>query len=159
MSIGNPYEFVNNLQDSRFLLFYPDIVNQLCKEILLFSKDDLDNMKNIFKELIDYIGVDPLEQLSSIINVYSSSVLSKQFPKVLLLNVSDLRNNQIPPITNDNKLNMISQSAIPFTSSQFLAVLNALPDNKLSYLLNTLRPYQITELTRKIESYKYIGVF
>lgn len=161
MSIGNPREFVNNLQDSRFLLFYPDIVNQLNKEILLFSNDDLSTIKSVFNQLIDYMGVDPLTELISIIKLYSSSVLSKKFPKVLLLDVTNLRNNQIPPTPNENKLNMISQSAIPFTSAQFLSLLNILPEDKLLSLLNTLRPYQVAELQRKIESYdnQYIGIF
>ena len=158
--MNDPNKFIRNLNDTRYLLFYPDIVNRLCDMILFFNQEQISQSKIIFKGLIDYIGVDPVNELTNILKNSSNAVLSKQFPKFLLLNISNIKNNQIPPISEENKQNMISQSAIPFSSQQFLSLFNMLSKEQLNVLIGTLREYQIKELTKeKYMDIRLVGIF
>lgn len=158
--MNDPNKFIRNLNDTRYLLFYPDIVNRLCDMILFFNQEQISQSKIIFKGLIDYIGVDPVNELTNILKNSSNAVLSKQFPKILLLNISNIKNNQIPPISEENKQNMISQSAIPFSSQQFLSLFNMLSKEQLNVLIGTLREYQIKELTKeKYMDIRLVGIF
>lgn len=156
----DPNEFIANLNDTRYLLFYPDIINKLCDMILFFNEQQINESKKIFKSLIDYMGVNPVNELINILKNSSNAVLSKQFPKVLLLNISNIKNNQIPPINEENKKNMISQSAISFSSQQFLMLFNLLSKEQLNILIGTLRKYQIKELTKeKYIDIRLVGIF
>lgn len=156
----DPNEFIANLNDTRYLLFYPDIINKLCDMILFFNEQQINESKKIFKGLIDYMGVNPVNELISILKNSSNAVLSKQFPKVLLLNISNIKNNQIPPINEENKKNMISQSAISFSSQQFLMLFNLLSKEQLNVLIGTLRGYQLKELTKeKYIDIRLVGIF
>ena len=156
----DPNEFIANLNDTRYLLFYPDIINKLCDMILFFNEQQINESKKIFKSLIDYMGVNPVNELINILKNSSNAVLSKQFPKVLLLNISNIKNNQIPPINEENKKNMISQSAISFSSQQFLMLFNLLSKEQLNILIGTLRKYQIKELTKeKYIDMRLVGIF
>ena len=89
----DPNEFIANLNDTRYLLFYPDIINKLCDMILFFNEQQINESKKIFKSLIDYMGVNPVNELINILKNSSNAVLSKQFPKVLLLNISNIKSN------------------------------------------------------------------
>jgi hypothetical protein len=156
----DPNEFIANLNDTRYLLFYPDIINKLCDMILFFNEQQINESKKIFKSLIDYMGVNPVNELINILKNSSNAVLSKQFPKVLLLNISNIKNNQIPPISEENKKNVISQSGIPFSSQQFLMLFNLLSKEQLNILIGTLREYQIKELTKeKYIDIRLVGIF
>ena len=156
----DPNEFIANLNDTRYLLFYPDIINKLCDMILFFNEQQINESKKMFKSLIDYMGVNPVNELINILKNSSNAVLSKQFPKVLLLNISNIKNNQIPPINEENKKNMISQSAISFSSQQFLMLFNLLSKEQLNILIGTLRKYQIKELTKeKYIDIRLVGIF
>jgi hypothetical protein len=158
--MNDPNEFITNLNDTRYLLFYPDIINKLCDMILFFNEQQINQSKIIFKGLIDYMGVNPVNELTNILRNSSNNVLSKQFPKIKLLDISNIKNNQIPPISEENKQNMISQSAIPFSSQQFLSLFNILSKEQLNILLGTLREYQIKELKKeKYMDIKLIGIF
>ena len=159
--MNNPNEFITNLNDARYLLFYPDIINKLCDMILFFNEQQISESKIIFKHLIDYMGVIPINELINILRNSSNNVLSKQFPKSIY-NCSfenKFNNNQIPPISQEKKQNMISQSTIPFSSQQFLSLLNLLSKEQLNILIGTLRQYQIKELTKENYINERIGIF
>jgi hypothetical protein len=55
-----------------------------------------------------------------------------------------MRNNQIPPIRTKDIL--ISQAMFSFTNDQFKALLTLLTVNDLNILLDTLKPYQVSDL-------------
>jgi hypothetical protein len=101
--------------------------------------------------------------LAEIIRNSASFLVSNKFPNVKLLDIKTLKNNQIPPINEKEKNNLISQSMIPFTNQQFKSLLLLLSSEQLNMLLNTLRPYQIEDLSvsfkNKIENYfSFIGI-
>jgi hypothetical protein len=158
----DPNEFIANLNDTRYLLFYPDIINKLCDMILFFNEQQINESKKIFKSLIDYMGVNPVNELINILKNSSNAVLSKQFPKSIF-NCSfetKVKNNQIPPISEENKKNVISQSGIPFSSQQFLMLFNLISKEQLNILIGTLREYQIKELTKeKYIDIRLVGIF
>jgi hypothetical protein len=101
--------------------------------------------------------------LAEIMRKSASFLISNKFPNVKLLDIKTLKNNQIPPINETEKNNLISQSMIPFTNQQFKSLLLLLSSEQLNMLLNTLRQYQIKDLSvsfkNKIENYfSFIGI-
>ena len=164
--IKNSLLFVQSLPDSRFLLLYPDIVNQLYDMIIVFSDTQVDSINIIFGNLIESLS-DKRKTLAEVIRNSASLMVNNKFPNVKLLDIKTLKNNQIPPITEFEKNNLISQSMIPFTSEQFKSLLLLLSFDQLNMLLNTLRPYQITDLSKSfsnkikkeiIENFSFIGI-
>jgi len=141
--IKNSLGFIESLPDSRYLLFYPDIVNKLYNIILEFSENQIELSLNIFGEMIESL-LDKRKILANLIRNSSTNLLSNLFPKVLLLDVKILRNNQIPPIKIKDIL--ISQAMFSFTNEQFKALLKLLTFEDLDMLLDTLKPYQVTDL-------------
>jgi hypothetical protein len=144
--IKNSLRFVDSLTDTRYLLLYPDIVNKLYDMINIFSLQQVVSIDAIFGNLVDSL-YDHRKILAEILKNSATSLLSSQFPKVKLLDIKTLNNNQIPPINETEKNNLISQSMFPFTSVQFKSLLRLLPNDQLNSLLNTLRPYQIEDLS------------
>jgi hypothetical protein len=153
----NSLRFVESLNDSRFLLLYPDIVNQLYDMIIVFSDEQVNSINTIFGSLVDSLE-DRRKILADIIRNSASLLVSNKFPMVKLLDITTLKNNQIPPITESEKKNLISQSMIPFTDEQFTSLLKLLTTEQLNSLLRTLRPYQVKELSKKIEKFSFIGI-
>jgi len=153
----NSLRFVESLNDSRFLLLYPDIVNQLYDMIIVFSDEQVNSINTIFGSLVDSLE-DRRKILAEIIRNSASLLVSNKFPMVKLLDITTLKNNQIPPITEFEKKNLISQSMIPFTNEQFTSLLKLLTTEQLNSLLRTLRPYQVKELSKKIEKFSFIGI-
>ena len=163
----NSLSFVESLTDSRFLLLYPDIVNQLHDMIIVFSDEQVNSINTIFGSLVDSLE-DRRKILADIIRNSASLLVSNKFPMVKLLDITTLKNNQIPPITESEKKNLISQSMIPFTDEQFTSLLKLLTTEQLNLLLGTLRPYQIKNLSKSfseeikkgliIEKFSFIGV-
>ena len=164
--ITNSIRFINSLPDTRYLLFYPDIVNQLYDMINTFSDEQSLFIDSIFGQLIESI-TDRRKILAELIRNSASFLLSSKFPNVKLLDIKTLKNNQIPPINESQKNNLISQSMIPFTNEQFKSLLLLLSVEQLNLLLGTLRPYQIKDLSISfsneikkeiIEKFSFIGV-
>lgn len=160
--IKNSLLFVDSLPDTRYLLLYPDIANQLYDMIIVFSDTQVDSINTIFGQLIESLS-DRRKMLAEIIRNSASFLVSNKFPNVKLLDIKTLKNNQIPPINETEKNNLISQSMIPFTNQQFKSLLLLLSSEQLNMLLNTLRPYQIKDLSvsfkNKIENYfSFIGI-
>jgi hypothetical protein len=144
--IKNSLRFVESLSDTRYLLLYPDIVNQLYDMINIFSVQQVLSVDTIFGQLVESL-YDHRKILAEIVKNSATILLNNQFPKVKLLDIKTLKNNQIPPIKESEKNNLISQSTIPFTSEQFKLLLLLLTTDQLNSLLNTLRPYQILDLS------------
>lgn len=164
--IKNSLLFIQSLPDTRYLLLYPDIVNQLYDMIIEFSDIQIVSINIIFGNLIESLS-DKRKTLAEIIRNSASLMVSNKFPNVKLLDIKTLKNNQIPPIAESEKNNLISQSMIPFTSEQFKSLLLLLSFEQLNMLLNTLRPYQITDLSKSfsneikkeiIENFSFIGI-
>jgi hypothetical protein len=150
-------QFVDSLNDSRFLLLYPDIVNQLYDIIIKFSDVQVNSINTIFGSLVDSLE-DHRKILANLIRNSASLLVSNKFPKIKLLDIKTLKNNQIPPITELEKKNLISQSMIPFTSEQFKSLLKLLTPRELNTLLNTLKPYQVKDLSKNVEKFSFIGI-
>jgi hypothetical protein len=130
--------------------------------IIVFSDTQVDSINTIFGQLIESLS-DRRKMLAEIIRNSASFLVSNKFPNVKLLDIKTLKNNQIPPINEKEKNNLISQSMIPFTNQQFKSLLLLLSSEQLNMLLNTLRPYQIEDLSvsfkNKIENYfSFIGI-
>jgi hypothetical protein len=164
--ITNSIRFINSLPDTRYLLFYPDIVNQLYDMINMFSDEQILFIDSIFGQLVESLE-DHRKILAEIIRNSANILVSNNFPKVKLLDIKTLKNNQIPPINEKQKNNLISQSTIPFTNEQFKSLLLLLSVEQLNSLLGTLRPYQIQDLSISfsdeikkeiIEKFSFIGV-
>ena len=162
--IKNSLRFVNSLPDTRYLLLYPDIVNQLYDMIMIFSQDQITSIDTIFGQLIESL-FDHRKILADLIKNSASFLLNNKFPKVKLLDIKTLKNDQIPPINESEKNNLISQSMIPFTNEQFKSLLLLLSSEQLNKLLETLIPYQISDLSESfknkkeiIENYSFIGI-
>ena len=141
--IKNSLGFIESLPDTRYLLFYPDITNKLYNMILDFSENQIELSVNIFGELITSL-FDKRKILADLIRNSSTNLLSILFPTVLLVDVKTMRNNQIPPIRTKDIL--ISQAMFSFTNDQFKALLTLLTINGLNILLDTLKPYQVSDL-------------
>jgi hypothetical protein len=152
----NSLQFVESLTDSRFLMLYPDIVNQLYDMIIVFSDEQIVSIDTIFGNLIESLS-DRRKILAELVKNSASLLVSNKFPKVKLLDITTLKNNQIPPITEFEKKNLISQSMIPFTNEQFTSLLKILSTQQLNSLLSTLRPYQIKELS-SFSKENFIGI-
>ena len=164
--IKNSLLFIQSLPDTRYLLLYPDIVNQLYDMIIAFSDIQIVSINIIFGNLIESLS-DKRKTLAEIVRNSASLMVFNKFPNVKLLDIKTLKNNQIPPIAESEKNNLISQSMIPFTSEQFKSLLLLLSFEQLNMLLNTLRPYQITDLSKSfsneikkeiIENFSFIGI-
>jgi len=155
----NSLQFVESLTDSRFLMLYPDIVNQLYDMIILFSQEQTQSINSIFGPLVDSLE-DHRKILAELVRNSASFLVSSKFPGVKLLDIKTLKNNQIPPITEFEKNNLVSQSMIPFTREQFKSLLKLLTPEQLNSLLGTLRPYQIKNLSSSFskEKFSFIGV-
>ena len=156
--ITDSLRFIDALPDSRYLLLYPDIVNQLYVMIIIFSQEQTNSINSIFGPLVDTLE-DHRKILADLVRNSASFLVSSKFPNVKLLDIKTLKNNQIPPITEFEKNNLISQSMIPFTSEQFKSLLKLLTTEQLNSLLGTLRPYQIKDLSfSKVEKFSFIGI-
>lgn len=162
--ITDSLRFIDALPDSRYLLLYPDIVNQLYDMIIIFSQEQTISINSIFGPLVDSLE-DHRKLLAELVRNSASFLVGNKFPNVKLLDIKTIKNNQIPPINETEKNNLISQSMIPFTSEQFKSLLKLLSIEQLNSLLKTLRPYQIKDLSssfskeiKKVEKFSFIGV-
>ena len=164
--IKNSLLFIDSLPDNRYLLLYPDIVNQLYDIIVNIKEEQTVSINSIFGQLVESLS-DHRKILADLIRNSASILVGNKFPNVKLLDIKTLKNNQIPPINETEKNNLISQSMIPFTSEQFKSLLKLLTTEQLDSLLGTLRPYQIIDLSSSfskeikkeiIENFSFIGV-
>ena len=162
--ITDSLRFIDALPDTRYLLLYPDIVNQLYDMIIIFSQEQTDSINSIYGPLVESLE-DHRKILAELVRNSASFLVGSKFPNVKLLDIKTLKNNQIPPINETEMNNLISQSMIPFTSEQFNSLLKLLTIEQLNLLLGTLRPYQIENLSKsfskeikKVEKFSFIGV-
>lgn len=169
-TIKNPNLFVSYLKDTRYLLIYPDLVNNLI-DILTYDLNE--NQKNLLKmnlsQIIDFRLLDAGISTANLLKLYSNAIVSNQYPKVKLLDISTLTNANIPPLSNSERDTLLAQSGIPFNSQQFQIILNTITDEQLKRIINTILPYQIKSLIKSftveqkknslIEKENYIGVF
>ena len=73
---NNPEEFIKDLRDTRVLLFYPDITKKLCSLILNFDVRQTEKIKDLFSDLINFMSVEPKNQLCLVLQTSTTSLLT-----------------------------------------------------------------------------------
>jgi len=143
--------FINSLPDSRYLLIYPELVKKL--SILIQNMNDND-LKNIFPDLTDYLDPNKRNGIIDIINTSCLTILTHIFPTLLYIDFLKYDNSKVPRLSKKLMDSLVFQAGVPFTSNQFLLLLNLLKKEDLDMIIATLKDYQLKDLSAMTEKFE-----